>query len=126
VDAECPEVRRQGADQHVGLTLNLADLCLPDTQTGGKFDLCNAGGSANFGEFDHVMILLVRNTSFKEYSSAAKPVYPEIYGRPTDGCIVTGHLIPVGPGYRLVAAKWMEPNRGRRRMIQQSVRRPLP
>jgi hypothetical protein len=33
------EVRRQGAEQHVALTLNLTDLRLSDTKIGSEFDL---------------------------------------------------------------------------------------
>jgi hypothetical protein len=59
------EVRRQCAEQHVGLTLDLADLGLSDTEIGGKLDLRQTCCSAYWGEIDHAQILLWSSTTFK-------------------------------------------------------------
>ena len=55
--ASCREVGRQRAEQHVALTLNLADLGLPDTEIGGKLNLGEAGFSAYRGKVNHSLIL---------------------------------------------------------------------
>jgi hypothetical protein len=43
LDTERVKGRRQGADQHVGLTFDLADLSLSDTKIGGEFNLRQSG-----------------------------------------------------------------------------------
>jgi len=53
VYAERHEVGRQGADQHVGLPFDLADLCLPDPEVGSQLGLCQTGFMAYGGKVDH-------------------------------------------------------------------------
>jgi len=64
--AERAEVRREGADQHVVLALDLTDLGLPDAKVGGQLDLGQTGGPAYPREINHHTILLVWNTTYKE------------------------------------------------------------
>ena len=51
--AERREVGRQGADQHVALALDLADLCLPNAEDRGQLRLCQTGFSAYGGKVNH-------------------------------------------------------------------------
>jgi len=48
-----PDLRRQGADQHVVLAVDLADLCLFDAEVGGRLSLRQTGCSAYCGQVDH-------------------------------------------------------------------------
>jgi hypothetical protein len=71
VGAERVEVRRQGADQHVVLALDLADLRLSDAEVGGQLHLRQTGCPTYRGKVDHASILLSRSTACKEYWSAS-------------------------------------------------------
>ena len=50
---QCREVGRQGADQHVVLAFDLADLRLPDTEMGSKLHLSQTSSSAYRGKVNH-------------------------------------------------------------------------
>jgi hypothetical protein len=67
VSTEGRQVRRQGAQQHVGLTLDFGHCRLSDAKPGGQLDLGQTGCIAYRGKVDHALILPSRNTPLKEY-----------------------------------------------------------
>ena len=61
VYAECREVRRQGADQHVPLAFDLADLRLSDAEVGRQLKLRQTACSAYRREVDPCLDTTLKN-----------------------------------------------------------------
>jgi hypothetical protein len=59
------QIRRQGADEHVGLPLDLADLRLSDPEVGSQLNLRQTCCSAYRGKIDHRINITLKKYYFK-------------------------------------------------------------